>query len=428
MTAPEPPSEPLWTLGVVRIVAGIRSGRFGATDVIRACLDRMAEREPVVGAWARRAGKAALAEADRVSRDAPLAGVPFGAKDVLDSAAMPTEMGSALYAGHQPRFDAGVVGLARLNGAVLMGKTVTAEFAGTTPTATRNPHDPAHTPGGSSSGSAAAVADGMVPLAFGTQTGGSVLRPAAFCGVVGFKPTFGFYPVAGMKPAAHSFDTVGTLARSVGDVALVHAALMNDRPVRRPDSPPRLALVRTHLWPTVGTEAAEALERSAARLAAAGATVEERDVPPGFDSITEARAVINAFERARGLASEWLHAHDGMSPQSAEVCRRGLAVDGAAYVAARRAVAQFRQGVAALFVGVDALLSPLTPGPAPQGLDWAGDPRLQEIWTMLHLPALALPVPSGGRLPLGVQLIGAGCEDDRLLSAALWAEAQLRQV
>lgn len=423
------PSPPLWSLGVGQILAGLRDARFAAADVVRACLERIAAREPMVGAWTALAGEAAVAEAEVLQAPGPLGGVPFGAKDVLDTGGLPTEMGSALYAGHRPRFDAGVVGLARLTGAILLGKTVTAEFAGTPPTATRNPHDPAHSPGGSSSGSAAAVADGMVPFAFGTQTGGSVLRPAAFCGVVGFKPTYGFYPVAGMKPAAHSFDTVGTLARSVGDVALVHAALMNDRVAVRPEGAPRLALVRTHLWPTVEQEAAAALEATVSRLAAAGAHVEERTVPEGFDGITEARAVINAFERARGLAGEWRLDGDRMAPQTAEVCRRGMALDGAQYAAARRAVAQVRRSVAALFDGVDALLTPVAPGPAPRGLDWAGDPRLQELWTMLHLPSLTLPVPeamwAGARLPLGVQLVGAACEDARLLSAALWAEARL---
>lgn len=417
---------PLHELGVAEIADGVRNGRFTAEDVVQACLARIEEREPSIGAWAH-LDEAALGHARTpFAPSVPLAGVPFGVKDVIDTAGLPTEMGSALYRGHGARYDAGCVAQMRMAGAIVLGKTVSAEFAGTQPTRTANPHDPAHTPGGSSSGSAAAVADFMVPFAFGTQTGGSVLRPAAFCGVVGFKPTYGFYTISGMKPAAHSFDTIGLIARSVEDVALLHGVMMDDVPSPVLETAPRIGLFRTHLWNTVDTDTEEALERTSARLQASGAQIVEIALPAGFETVTQQRAVINAFERARGLAAEWASDRTLMTPQSAEVVERGFAVSGAAYAAARQAVDAFRTVAASLLADVDVLLTPVTTGEAPKGRDYAGDPRLQELWTMLHLPSLTLPVRRGvSGLPVGIQLVGPRFQDRSFLAAAGWISQRL---
>jgi Asp-tRNA(Asn)/Glu-tRNA(Gln) amidotransferase A subunit family amidase len=422
-------SKPLNEMSVVEIARGVRCGAFPAEEVVRSCLARVREREPEIAAWTFVNQAGALAQAQKSAlRGGALAGVPFGVKDVIDTADAPTEMGSRAYQGHRPRFDAGCVGTVLQAGAILLGKTVTAEFAGTQPTRTSNPRNLAHTPGGSSSGSAAAVADFMVPFAFGTQTGGSVLRPAAFCGIVGFKPSYGAYTTAGVKTAAHSFDTVGLLARSVADVALVHAVIMNTERDDAPDldAAPRIGVFRSHLWNIVEPFSAAALERTAEQLGQAGAVVCEVPTPAGFETITEQRAIINAFERARGLAGEWPFCRDVFSPQTRDVCERGFAISGERYFQACRAVHAFRQVSAELLDRVDVLLAPATPGEAPQGKDYAGDPRLQELWTMLHMPSMTLPASVGeSGLPIGIQLIGNLYEDARLLACAKWIEQRL---
>lgn len=420
--------EALNRLSASEIVDGIRRRLFSAEEVLDSCLARIRERDGEVKAWVEIDADAARALARTLDgRTAgPLVGVPFAVKDVIDTADVPTRMGSSLYEKNTPRYDAGVVAQARMAGALMLGKTTTCEFAGTAPTPTGNPIDPQRSPGGSSSGSAAAVADYMVPFAFGTQTGGSVLRPAAFCGVVGFKSTFGFYSIAGMKPAAHSFDTVGIIARSAVDVALIHAALMNDRPSAARDGSPRIGLFRSHLQDTVGEDGIAAVEDAAKRLSAAGARIVDVTPPAGFETITGQRAVINAFERARGLAGEWQRDRSGMMPKTAAICERGFQVTGDAYIAARRAVERFRVDSSQMFEEVDLLLLPTAPGEAPPGKDDTGDPRLQELWTMLHMPSLTLPAGRGRHgMPLGVQLVGDRFTDAALLADAIWAERHL---
>ena len=416
-------------LDVVDLVSGIRSGRFTAEDVVRSCLNRIAEREPLIRAWAHFDPEIAIRSArSRTDHAGPLSGVPFGAKDVIDSADFPTEMGSQAYRGHRPPYDAACIAIACRAGGILLGKTVSAEFAGTQPTETANPHNANHTPGGSSSGSAAAVADFMVPLAFGTQTGGSILRPAAFCGIVGFKPTFGLYSTAGMKPAAHSFDTIGLLARSVPDVVTVHAALMGDAALTRDQdlNPPRFGFFPSHLWETVEGDMRALMKEVLRGISNARGTICEVATPASFETITEHRAVINAFERARGLAGEAATHRQTFSAQTLEVCERGFAVSGERYVQARRALDNFRAQAEQLFTGVDVLLTPTTPGEAPAGKSYAGDPRLQELWTMLHLPSITIPAGRGRRnLPLGVQLVGRPYDDSIVLAHALWLSTVL---
>ncbi|MCK9552651.1 amidase [Aquamicrobium sp.] len=420
---------PLNTLGIQEIQRGIEENRFTAKDVVRACLERIAQRDNDIRAWVMLDDREKLLEhSESLSNKGRLNGVPVGVKDVIDVQGMPTRMGARCYDTYRPPFDAGCVGLAKQQGAIVLGKTVTAEFAGTQPSGTRNPLNLLHTPGGSSSGSAAAVADFMVPLAFGTQTGGSVLRPASFCGVVGFKPSFGFYPVSGMKVAAHSFDTIGLIAREVQDIAIAHGAIADVPMPVAASAPPRIGVFRTHLWGSMEQGAAAAFDRAVLILSASGAGIVEIETPNGFSSITEQRAIINAYERARDLAGEWSVARDTFSPQSADVCERGFSIDGATYALARQAVENYRVYAGdALFSNVDLLISPTVYGEAPEGHAYAGNPQLQELWTMLHLPSLSLPAGKGSSgLPLGLQVIGQRFQDDALLSTALWIERKLQ--
>src|SRR5436309_11629697 len=283
----EPHRLPATTLA--RLIEG---GELTGEWVARSCVDRIAEREPVVRAWAhldRDAVLEAARLADKSGKRGLLQGVPFGVKDIFDTADMPAGYGSPIYTGCRPSFDASAVSLPRAAGAILMGKTVTTEFANRHPGPTSHPKNRMHTPGGSSSGSAAAVADCMVPLAIGTQTGGSVIRPAAYCGVVGFKPSYGLFPPAGMHPNTESLDTVGIMARSVEDIALFRAALMAipyERP-GMPERPPRLALCRAPHWDEAQPEGRAVLESAAARLRAAGAEIVDSQLPAECDDISK---------------------------------------------------------------------------------------------------------------------------------------------
>jgi Asp-tRNA(Asn)/Glu-tRNA(Gln) amidotransferase A subunit family amidase len=419
-------------LTATQVAAGIEAGTFTAEAVVAECLERIAARDDVVRAWVavdRQAALEAARQCDRSAAAGPLHGVPFGVKDVIDTASLPTQMGSPLYAGYQPRFDASCVALAKAAGAIVLGKTATAEFAGTAPPATRNPFNLDHTPGGSSSGSAAAVADHMVPLAYGTQTGGSTLRPASFCGVIGFKPTFGTYNVAGVKAAAVSFDTLGLIARSLDDIELFHTVLVGGRPqgVAPLDRAPRIGLCRTHLWDQAEPETVAAVEAAAAGLARAGAIVTEFVPPPGFDQLSAHRAAVNGYERARGLAGEWFGGQQALSAQMVRTCASGFAVSRGDYVLALLAIERYRLLVDEHFSGYDVLLTPAASGAAPAGLAYAGDPRFQELWTLLHLPSVSLPGwrgPAG--LPVGIQLVAPRYAERRLLSVARWVEARLR--
>src|SRR6185312_12737445 len=296
-------------LSAIEIAGAIDSGRLTAEAVVASCLERIAEREGIVRAWAyldRGQALAAARASDGAGKGGLLRGVPFGIKDIFDTADMPSGYGSPIYAGCRPGSDASAASLPRKEGAVLVGKTVTTEFANRHPGPTSNPHNSAHTPGGSSSGSAAAVADFMVPLAIGTQTGGSVIRPAAYCGVVGFKPSFGLFPPAGMHMNTDSLDTVGIMARSVADIALFRAALMAIPydPPAMPERPPRLALCRTPHWDRALPDGKAMLEEAAARLRAAGAEIVEAELPPECDGVSEVQRRHSVFEALRVHAPE----------------------------------------------------------------------------------------------------------------------------
>lgn len=427
---PDPLSLPIRVM-----VQEIAAGRLKAETVAGACLERIAAREPVVGAWQYLDPAQALAAArarDAAPASGPLHGVPIGVKDLLDTVDMPTGYGSPIYDGHRPVWDAAAVALARAAGAVVLGKTVTTEFATFTPGKTANPRNPAHTPGGSSSGSAAAVADGMVPLAFGSQTAGSIIRPAAYCGCVGYKPSFNLVPRAGAKALSDSLDTIGTMAARVADAAYfvgVLCARPRLRDAVMPDSPPRFGLCRTAMWDAADPAVAAALDRARGALARAGAEVSEVAVPDAHRGLTAAQDKIMWFESARGLAYEHLCHRDRLSPRLAQLLDAGAAVATEDYEAAQREAALARARLDGFFGASDAMLVPAAQGFAPAGLGATGDPVFNRLWTLLGTPCVTLPGLWGeGGLPVGVQLVGRIGDDARLMSCAMFLERALAEL
>ena len=419
-------------LSATEIARRVAAREVTAEAVVADCLARIAAREPVVHAFAHVDSELALRAARELDRGpirGALHGVPVGIKDVIDTADQPTEMGSPIYEGHRPACDAACVALLRAAGAVILGKTVTCEFAGMTAGPTTNPHNPAHTPGGSSSGSAAAVADLMLPAAVGTQTGGSVLRPAAYCGVIGYKPTFGAFNRAGLKFAAESLDTIGLMARSLDDIALVTSVLLGGQPVAPValGAAPAIGLCRTPLWDTAEPETKHAVEDAAARLAQAGAAVREVVLPADFAGLkTAARETINNYERSKGMAAEWASHRDLISLKLRRCIELGMQMPYQDYLAAIRLGESCRARLPAVFEGFDILLAPCVKGEAPSGLDSTGDPGFQAIWTILHVPAMSLPTHTGpSGLPVGIQLVGARHDDQRLFACARWVWEKL---
>jgi Asp-tRNA(Asn)/Glu-tRNA(Gln) amidotransferase A subunit family amidase len=408
------------------IVGMIAAGETSAEAVVQSCLARIAEREPAVHAWAFIEPSQALEQARRLDRTAPLGplhGVPIAVKDIIDTCDMPTSMGSSIYAGFRPRADAGCVALVRNAGAVILGKTITAEFASSAPGPTVNPHNGRHTPGGSSSGSAAAVADFMVPVAFGTQTGGSVLRPSAYCGIIGYKPTFGTFNLAGVKPAAQSLDTLGLHARSLDDIELVTSVLIGrpPAPLAVPAAPPTIGLCRAPLWLHALPETVAAVEDAAARLAAAGSKVVEVELPEAFDTLDPIRMRIQAYERSRAMTWEWTHHKDRLGDLLKDEIERGLSVQFEAYAAAMQQADELRRLIDEAISPCDAILAPAADGAAPEGIASTGNARFQGFWTILRLPALALPTHSAPNgLPVGIQLVGHRFADRELLGLAQW--------
>jgi Asp-tRNA(Asn)/Glu-tRNA(Gln) amidotransferase A subunit family amidase len=426
-----PSSEPhrLAATDLVRLIEG---GELTAQGVVANCLERIAEREPMVRAWGHIAGEAALAEAraiDNAGKRTLLRGVPFGLKDIFDTADMPTTYGSPIYVGWRPGSDASAAALPRAAGGILLGKTVTTEFANAHPGPTTNPHDPGFSPGGSSSGSAAAVADFMVPLAIGTQTGGSVIRPAAYCGVVGFKPSFGLFPPAGMRINTEALDTVGIMARSVGDIALFRAAMMAIpyAPPAMPETAPRLGLCRAPHWDDAQPEGRAVLEAAADRLAAAGAVIRETELPRECAEGDENQNVLGAFEGLRNHMPE-LYRHEALLSarlRDGKIARgRELTLE--AFRNACRRAERARVAAQKWAGGFDAILTLPAPGQAPNGLASTGSAVFNALWTQLYMPCLTLPAGHGpDGLPVGVQLVGRRHDDARLLEVGLWVEHRL---
>lgn len=410
----------------------IAEGKLSAEALVGAYLERIGARERIVGAWQyldRDQALAAARQRDDEAPRGPLHGIPIAVKDLIDTFDMPTAYGSPIYRNHQPAADASCVALARAAGAIILGKTVTTEFATFTPGKTANPHNPAHTPGGSSSGSAAAVADGMVPLGFGTQTAGSVIRPASFCGTIGYKPSFGLINRAGIKTLSDSLDTVGVYARTVEDAAFF-AGVLTERPALRhlaaPDQPPRFALYRTPMWDLAEPATEAAVNAARIALERAGAGVHELDVVPEHEGLTEAQDKIMGFETCRALADERLRHSAEISPRLAQLLDAGMAVGADEYDAARALADAARATLGRFVGGCDAVLVPAAPGEAPPGLGYTGDPVFNRMWTLLGTPCVAVPAVWGiGGLPTAVQIVGRIGEDARVLACAAFLERAL---
>lgn len=409
-------------------LAAIRAGRLSSADLTEACLDRIASREETIRAFAwldpAQARRAAAA-----AGQGPLAGIPIGVKDVIDTADLPAQYGSPAWAGHRPRADAACVAAARAAGAVVIGKTVTTEFATRHPGPTANPANVKHTPGGSSSGSAAGVAAGFFPIAFGTQTAGSIIRPAAYCGVTGFKPTYGTLHRAGMKVMSESLDTIGVMARSVADCALAMAAMTGGdygAPDTRAPRPPRLALVMGPSADQAAPETLALMERVAEACRRAGATVTPLALPDIFAAAYAAHPTVMNAESAEALGWEMAHARALLSPVLRERMEWGHAQGAAALAAGRAAFAAARAAFPAAIEGFDAVLTPAAPGEAPEGLGWTGDPAFNTLWTLLHGPCVTVPAGVGPNgLPLGAQVAGRIGDDAAVLGWAAWVRAAL---
>ena len=406
----------------------MRDGKLRAGDLIEACLARIAAREPELRAFTWFDAEAARRGA-AAARQGPLHGLPIGVKDVLDTADAPSEYGSPIWAGWRPKADAAAVAWAKAAGGVVVGKTVTTEFATRKPGPTRNPHNPGHTPGGSSSGSAAGVAAGCFPLAYGTQTAGSVIRPAAFCGVVGFKPTFGTINRFGMKLMSESLDTVGVMARSVADCALF-AGAVSGRDLGDPEAKParalRIGICRSPVWELAAAETEALLARVAAALSRAGAAVRDAELPPEIAAIVEAHPVVMNGESARALGWELANARDQISEGLRERLEFGLGCSEAEVAEAHAVFARAQAAFPQAMEGLDALVTPSAPGEAPAGLEWTGDPAFNLIWTGLHVPCVTVPAGQGPKgLPLGIQIVTRAGEDREALAWARWVQAAI---
>jgi Asp-tRNA(Asn)/Glu-tRNA(Gln) amidotransferase A subunit family amidase len=415
-------------LTATQAIAAIRAGTLSTVALTEACLARIAERDPAIHAFAHLDAASALAAARKPAEGA-LHGVPVGVKDVLDVAGMPTGQGSPIWAGWRPRADAACVAWVRAAGAVVIGKTVTTEFATRQPGLTANPHHTGHTPGGSSSGSAAGVADHQFPVAFGTQTAGSVIRPAAYCGVVGYKPSYGTINRFGMRVMSDSLDTIGAIARSVADCALlVSAASGRDLgdPDVRPDRAPRIGICRSPVWSQALPETQALLPRIADALARAGAAVTERELPPAVAALEGAQPVVMNAESGRSMGWELANARAQISEVLRDRLDWGLARSDAEIAEAYAAFRTAHRAFPAAMEGLDVLVTPSAPGQAPKGLGWTGDPAFNLIWTALHVPCVTVPAGAGpDGLPLGIQIVGRHGNDRGVLAWAQWVAAAI---
>lgn len=422
--------KPLHQFTATEIVSAIAAGKTSAIAVAESCLEYIAERDPQVLAWQYLDPELVLAQAraiDKRGSTGPLQGVPVGIKDIIDTADMPTEYGTPIHKGHRPHIDATCVALTRRAGGIIMGKTVTTEFANFFPGKTRNPFDAQRTPGGSSSGSGAAVGAQMVPLAIGTQTTASTIRPAAFCGCVGYRPTWGDLRCAGVMEAAGSLDTLGLIARSVEDIALYRNVLLGIPPEALPadgGGALRIGFCRTHIWSQCEPDTQRQIEACAGKLARAGAKITDVTLPGEFARIEEAHRWISSFEFARNRAWEIDH-HWNMISETLRNnrIRDGLSCSYETYRDARAFAERCRLMLDDVFADYDVLLTPSVAGEAPIGLNSTGNASFCAIWTSMHVPAVTLPLFKGPNgLPVGVQLIGKRNNDRKVFEAARWVQ------
>jgi len=429
----------------------IRDGLISSEQLVEACLTQISKIDGQVQAWTFLDPDHALAQARAADEyrlsgqpTGALHGVPVGIKDIFDTADMPTENGSALYAGRTPSRDSTVVSMLRAAGAVIMGKTVTTEFAYFSPGKTRNPHNPEHTPGGSSSGSAAAVGAEMVPLALGSQTNGSTIRPAAFCGVIGFKPTHGLISRHGVLALSRTLDHVGFFARTIDDIALLAEQLQGydehdpdtrpraripfiDVAAQEPPLPPMFAFMKTPMWERTDDDTKEGFAEIVEQL---GSQVEEVELFPSATEAWQWHQTIMAAEMAANLEREWNAGRDRLSEQLRAQIERGRDVRAVDYQRAISRIMPIHESLLELFEQrYDAILTPAAPGPAPKGLASTGDPAFCTLWTLCGMPAISLPLlqSTNNGLPLGVQLVGPRHGDARLLRTAKWLSARMAE-
>ena len=407
------------------LAARLEAGKLTPRAAVEMCAEAIAAREKDIGAFA----TLDLAAARRAADDPhlaslPLRGLPVGFKDIFDTADLPTRYGSPVYANNRPAADATAVVMTRDAGGIVIGKTVTTQFASLVPSATRNPRNLAHTPGGSSAGSAAAVAAGMVPLAFGTQTAGSVIRPAAFCGVAAFKPSYRLIPMVGVKDVAWHLDTAGLFGAGVADVAYAAAVLQRELRVdRAAPAAPRIAVARTHLWPKASPAMQQAVETAARIAAAAGAKVADLELSPIVEDAYEAQFTIQDYENIRALAFEYERHRDRIDPLLRTQLERAVAISADEYDAARRLASRARQLLADAMADHDVILTPSAPGAAPHGFATTGDPMFNRLWTLMGAPCINVTgMNDGNGLPLGIQIIGRFGRDHAALEAALFVE------
>ncbi|HKA80755.1 MAG TPA: amidase [Xanthobacteraceae bacterium] len=412
-------------LSALDLARRIEAGDLSPRAAVELCAAAIAERERGIGAFAALDLDAARRRADEPAlATLPLRALPVGIKDIFDTADFATAYGSPIYAGHRPKADAAMVSLVRRAGGIVPGKTVTTQFASLEPAATRNPRNPAHTPGGSSSGSAAAIAAGMLPLALGSQTGGSVIRPAAFCGVAGFKPSFRLLPTVGMKCFSWSLDTVGLFAKGVADVAFAAAAITGRdlRVDERSPAMPVIAIVRAH-WDKASAAMQDAVERAARAAETAGAKIRELELPPIFAEATDAHRTIADYEAFRALAFEYDRHRDCLGPVLRQQLDDAAAIDTDAYDDARRTTRRARKALLDHLADGEVVLAPSAPGAAPRGFGSTGEPTFNRLWTLLGTPCVNVPgLSDTAGLPLGVQVVARFGRDRFALAAAAFLE------
>ena len=417
------------TRAVTELVKSIKSGDLSSAQLVRDCLHRIESRDNAVQAWAcldREYAQAQAGERDEQAQGKwQLPGIPVGIKDIIDTLDLPTACGTAILDGHRPVRNAECIERLVAAGAVIMGKTVTTEFAYLQPGKTRNPHNIEHTPGGSSSGSAAAVADHQVPMALGTQTAGSIIRPASYCGVVGYKPTFASFSCRGIHPFAPSLDTLGGFTRSVADMVLLRNALAGETVKIEALKPASIALLRGPCWPAAGDATRSMFEALQRMSAGWNLPVHRIELGEEFAGINDAQTKIQLKECTRSLGKYYRHDRERLSAHLCADFEYGLSISDAHMAAAYSLVALCKKSIAGVFNTCSLILTAASTGTAPEGLGSTGDPVFNRMWTALGLPCVCLPFPrQEAELPLGVQLVGAPRGDLALLAHAAWLERQ----
>ena len=417
---------PINEFSAIELASRIAHREISAEDLTRAYLERINERESTVHAWEHLNPEQAIKfarELDKGAISGPLHGLPIGVKDIIDTIDYPTEYGTSIYKCHQPEWDATCVAALKAQGGFVFGKTVTVELAFFEPAKTTNPHNPQHTPGGSSSGSAAAVADHMVPLSIGTQTGGSIIRPAAYCGVVGYKPSFHWINRSGVKLASSTLDTIGFFGRSVADVGFFASAICNRQLVLNiaEHTPKKIGICRTYEWNNAEPETVLLMETVEKYLTQRNVDFEIVDLPDFFKDCAACHRNISAYEMARSYAYEHHHFPEKLSDILKAFLNEGKTISSDTYDAAQELTLKCRAWLTDKFKSIDVMLTPSTTGEAPATLRHTGDSTFNRLWTLMETPAINIPIAKGPNgMPLGLQIIGPVNSDIKALNIAAW--------